>query len=83
MKTYGIQQNNTDGSHYFAGFDESRQPVWVSSAHEAMAFENRLHAESQAVLMINHAIACQKQPVSLGERIMREALGEALSVDNP
>lgn len=61
---------------YFAGLEASTgKPRWSESVADAELWDSRLHAESQALLLIRHGeLGVQRQPVHVFTAVLGEAL---------
>lgn len=64
-KRYGIAMHRKDGATtYFAGFDKNGLPLF-GDENDAVVYDNRLHAEAQASLLIAAKTPVQRQAVVL------------------
>lgn len=75
--SYLIVKCLKDAPEYFEGLHVvSGKPIWTSDIGRANLWESRLHAESQAMLLIQHGeLGVQQKPV----HVFTAVLGEALS----
>ena len=76
MRSFIIIKCLKSNPEYFVGLDAvSAKPKWSDKVEDAQLWESRLHAESQALLLIRHGeLGVQQKPVS----VLTAVLGEAL-----
>lgn len=81
---YSIGRCGQFGWEWFAGLHAGTgEPLFTEQITEAQIWENRLHAEAQALLLVSSLVPNMVQRkavrVPLSHKIFRDALGEALS----